>query len=410
MRSSAIIACALVLLRPVVGVYNLADHYTATNWLDSFSFQAIPDPTQGYVTFVDGPTAQKMGHFKTDNNKVYMGVDSTFPATDPGRMSLRMQSNKAYTHGLIILDLAHMPASTCGTWPAFWTTKTDTWPTDGEIDIIEGVNSQHSNFMTLHTGGPACSVSNDATLFASSSQLIHPGCDLNAPGQAKGVGCSINNTLPASYGTGFNANGGGIYAMVWNSAHITIWFFPHSSAPSDIAAANPDPSKWGTPAARFQGPGCNMDSSFRNHNIIFDTTFCGVWAGDTDWTTSGCAAVHGPSCKDYVQKNPGDFKESFWEVNSLMVYQDDGKAAAAPSAAASAAPSTALAAPSAAPSAVPSAAPSAVPSGAKVSVLAAASSLVAKFQSTALRATSVTAVTVTAPAVTHTVFARDRDH
>ncbi|MCJ1247667.1 hypothetical protein MMC30_004882 [Trapelia coarctata] len=383
MRSSALIISAFTPLRPVFGLYNLQDHYTATNWLDSFSFQAIPDPTQGYVTFADSASAQKMGHFKTDNGKVYMGVDFTNPAIDPGRMSLRMQSNKAYTHALVVLDLAHMPASTCGTWPAFWTTKTDTWPTDGEIDIIEGVNSQRSNFMTLHTGGPACSISNDATLFASSSQLLHTGCDLNAPGQAKDVGCSINNTLPTSYGTGFNANGGGIYAMEWTSAHITIWFFPHTSTPSDIAAANPDPGKWGTPAARFQGPGCNMDSSFRNHNIIFDTTFCGVWAGDTDWTTSGCAAAHGPSCKDYVQKNPGDFKETFWEVNSLMVYQDDGKAAAAPPAASSAA----LSAPSA------------------LRVFSQLASAVAS----AKPKTPAATVTVTAPAVTHTVFARDRE-
>ena len=378
---SVSIVCAFALLRPVLGVYHLQDHYTATNWLDSFSFQAVPDPTQGYVTYEDGPSAQKNGLFKTDNGKVYMGVDSTNPATGTGRQSLRMQSTKAYTHGLVILDLAHMPASICGTWPAFWTTKTDTWPTDGEIDIIEGVNSQRSNFMTLHTGGPACSISSDASPFASSSKIVHTGCDLNAPNQPKGVGCSINNTLSASYGTDFNANGGGIYAMEWTSTAISIWHFPHASAPADIAAPNPDPTKWGTPAARFQGA-CNIDNSFRNHNIIFDTTFCGQWAGDTDWVASGCAATHGPSCSAYVQGNPKDFAETFWEVNSLMVFQDDGKAAAVGVAPAS------VATP-----------PSGPASQAAASVLDALSS------TPAVEGTAAGTVIVTAAAVTHTVFA-----
>jgi hypothetical protein len=240
MPSTTLVVSALALLHPVFSAYTLQDHYTATNWLTSFSFQAIPDPTQGYVTYLDSATAQKIGLFKTlPDGKVYMGVDSTSAAPAPGRPSLRMQSLKAYTHALVILDLAHMPASTCGTWPAFWTTKTDTWPTDGEIDIIEGVNSQRSNFMTLHTGGPACDISNDPSNFAAASKVIHTGCDLNSPGQPKNVGCSVNNTLPTSYGTGFNANGGGIYAMEWTSAHISIWHFPHTSAPADIAAASP---------------------------------------------------------------------------------------------------------------------------------------------------------------------------
>ena len=38
----------------------------------------------------------------------------------------------------------------CGTWPAYWLCG-DNWPNNGEIDIIEGVNTQNFNQMTLHS-------------------------------------------------------------------------------------------------------------------------------------------------------------------------------------------------------------------------------------------------------------------
>lgn len=35
-----------------------------------------------------------------------------------GRKSVRLESNTVYNHGLFIADVAHMPSSACGTWPA----------------------------------------------------------------------------------------------------------------------------------------------------------------------------------------------------------------------------------------------------------------------------------------------------
>lgn len=54
------------------------------------------------------------------NNQVYMGVDtkSTLNPNGPGRNSVRLQSKKAYQHGLVIADFAHVPGSNCGSWPA----------------------------------------------------------------------------------------------------------------------------------------------------------------------------------------------------------------------------------------------------------------------------------------------------
>ena len=52
-----------------------------------------------------------------------MGVDHTNIATGSGRASVRLTSQKSYNHGLVILDLAHMPGGICGTWPALYVAR-----------------------------------------------------------------------------------------------------------------------------------------------------------------------------------------------------------------------------------------------------------------------------------------------
>jgi len=103
----------------------------------------------------------------TDN---YLGVDYTTPITVAarGRGSVRIESTKTYNKGLFILDLKHMPGGICGTWPAFWSLGSGTWPQGGEIDIIEGVNLNTQNKMVLHTN-TQCKVSPYYTLDILSS-------------------------------------------------------------------------------------------------------------------------------------------------------------------------------------------------------------------------------------------------
>lgn len=45
---------------------------------------------------------------------------------------------------------------------------------------------------------------------------------------------------------------------------------------------------------------------------IFDTTFCGSWAGNV-WAQSYCATVDA-SCVDYVAKNPQAYANGYWLV------------------------------------------------------------------------------------------------
>lgn len=144
------------------------------------------------------------------------------------------------------------------------------WPNEGEIDIVEGVNTNTVNAMTLHTSD-GCTITNDGDF---TGVLTTSNCYIDAAGQSSNAGCDIQDTRTTSYGTGFNADGGGVIATEWTSAEINIWFFPRNSIPANVESGSPDPTQWGEPVAQFQG-GCNIDTYFQNQQIVFDDTFCG---------------------------------------------------------------------------------------------------------------------------------------
>lgn len=150
-----------------------------------------------------------------------------------------------------------------------------------------------------------------------STKLTDPNCNSGNGNN----GCGTTTTDTQNYGSGFNAIGGGVYALDWTSSHISVYFFPRNSIPEDISSGNPDPSSWGTPTTTFGGSGCDIDSHFKDHNIVFDTTFCGQWAGQVWDTNDKCKAL-APTCNEYVGQNPEAFKDAYWMVNSVKVYED----------------------------------------------------------------------------------------
>ena len=147
--------------------------------------------------------------------------------------------------------LTHMYSGRSFTKICSWSTGPN-WPSNGEIDIIEGVNTESTNKMTMHTD---------------------PGCSINGNDCQGSQGCSVD---AGPYGANINSAGGAVYALEWTSEGMKIWGWSGGSAPSDATGNNPDPSGWGTPTGNFpSGSGCNVDEFFKDQQLVFDTTFCG---------------------------------------------------------------------------------------------------------------------------------------
>ncbi|XXG94544.1 Ankyrin repeat and MYND domain-containing protein 2 [Hypoxylon texense] len=285
--------------------YTIQDSYDQTNFFEGFDFFNYQDPTNGFVKYQSAVDANSQSLAGYANDAVYLGVDYTTMNPAGGRASVRVSSKKTYTENLIIADIAHQPAAACGTWPAFWTVGQN-WPYNGEIDIIEGVNLATNTTYTLHTG-PGCTVSQG---------------NCNAPGTGN-LGCGASSEDTQTLADGFNEVGGGVYALEWTSSAINIFFFPRSGIPSDIAAGNPDPSTWGSPQTSFSGSGCDISSHFKDHQIVFDTTFCGDWAGKVFSSDPVCGSK-AATCQEYVASNPDAFQNSYWLINSVKVYSESG--------------------------------------------------------------------------------------
>jgi hypothetical protein len=295
------------------------------------------------VQYVDQSTAQQMGLINgSTTESVSWGVDST-NQTPEGRPSVRISSKKSYNSGLVVLDVEHMPFG-CGTWPAFWMVGPD-WPNNGEIDILEGVNDQENNGMTLHTGA-GCSISSQSD-GAFSGTVETDNCDVKAPDQNENAGCSIKHPSKQSYGAGLNDNQGGVYATQWTDDAISVFFFPRGEIPEDALGDSPNPDNWGIPAAKFSG-GCDIAKTFQEQQIVFDTTFCGDWAGNV-WESGSCASK-AATCDEYVQNNPEAFTDAYWTIKALRVYQDNGEAPAPSSSAVPLPSSSAVPVPSVIPS------------------------------------------------------------
>ncbi|KAF8595524.1 hypothetical protein BDV93DRAFT_456685 [Ceratobasidium sp. AG-I] len=289
------------------------------DFFDSWNFWAEPDITNGAVDYQTESGAQSAGLVSVNSaGHAIMRIEST-PTVAANRKSVRIHSKYTLNGGLVILDAVHMPYG-CGTWPAFWSSG-DNWPTEGEIDILEGINGYTQNQASLHTS-PGCTIPQN---YGSSGVLAATlDCDQAATGNQ---GCGQLSSQANNYGKAFNDNGGGVYAMKWDTSGVSVFFFPREAIPSDITSGAPQPSTWGTPAGNWPALTCDPFKFMKDHMLIFDTTLCGDWAGSA-WQTSNvggqatsCAASTGYSnCLDYVRNNGAAFSDAYWEVKSVKVY------------------------------------------------------------------------------------------
>ena len=365
---------ATLLLSTASTVSSTAMQYAATathsgsSFWDGFTFFTGTDPNSdpsqsspSLSNFVGQSEATQAGILGTRwGGRAYASVDNA-TAVSSTRSSLRFHSNVAYDSGLFVLNLTHMPYG-CSLWPAFWFLgsmgQSQPWPYHGEIDVIEGINQYNFASTSIHTTNS-------------------PGCTMNSPGQGQTgswdttngdtpnncytnyasnmQGCKVmygplpaSNATAKSYGSQFNANGGGVYAIEIASGGIKVWFFPRGdpSTPTDLlspsdgglGSTHPDPLSWVEPYAYFPFGSSCQSSNFATLRIIFDITVCGSWAGGSfgNWVPTGVAScadkdgvcsaagistTGGGCCAQYARTQPRAFDEAYWLIDSLVVYE-----------------------------------------------------------------------------------------
>lgn len=196
-----------------------------------------------------------------------------------------------------------------------------TWPTSGEIDIVEGVSLKKQSLAALHVADVS-KIDGDNSDQTGITQQNN--CNYNDPAYGSGknpTGCGILDGSTSSFGSGVQNSGGRVVAMEWTDDFIRVWSWAKGSTPSDVLGGTPNPDSWGKPAQLFDGANAHIKDRFGAQKMIFDTTFCGDWAGQT-WADDGCVAKTGfQTCKEYVAFRGSDFTESYWELNAVKIYQ-----------------------------------------------------------------------------------------
>ncbi|CZR60644.1 uncharacterized protein PAC_10540 [Phialocephala subalpina] len=311
-------ALALASVASAAGPYTLAnaDLYQGNTFFDKFNF-IHNDPNRanhGFVNYLTRAQANstqfggKLVDYASDGS-AYIGVDhwNTRPdGAGGGRPSVRIESTTSYTHGLFIADIAHMPASVCELWPAFWTSNPPNWPDSGEIDILENNNEATTGVTTFHTGAPAGSCT--ATGNQQTGRQTSSNC--NDPATSN-QGCSATSTDPNSYGTTFNAAGGGVYAMEWTSTSVKVWNWERGNIPTDILLGTPVPANWGLPIT-IQSFSTRTSAGIGQDRLNSQQTSC-YKSDPTKYAT----------CNLYAGANPTAYAEAYWKINSLKVYKTD---------------------------------------------------------------------------------------
>ncbi|KAF9445869.1 glycoside hydrolase family 16 protein [Macrolepiota fuliginosa MF-IS2] len=296
--------------------YTISDIVAGPKFFDFFEFQTIPDPVHGRVNYVDRTTALKQNlTFAGDANSIVRADFKTvLNPKGPGRNSVRIRSKKTYMTHVAVFDVHHMPQG-CGTWPAIREMNVSQWPNGGGlVDMLEGVNDQTPNVVTLHTNeGCTMPASRDQTGISrqnNCNRLIN-----------NNAGCGVESPTTKSYGPPFNSNGGGWYIVERASTYIKIFFWPRdsTSVPDDVrnGSISINTDMWGTPIAFFPDTSCNMTQQFSNHNIVIGLSLCGDWAGGLSFGESGCPG----NCVDFVNNNPGAFTDAYFDFASIRIYQ-----------------------------------------------------------------------------------------
>ncbi|GFH44916.1 hypothetical protein CTEN210_01390 [Chaetoceros tenuissimus] len=310
-----------------------------------------PSVFGGHNDQIDDP---KIAKKKKDDGKEPFVYMATSPTKEGPRNSIRLEGLRRFNRGLFILDVRHMPAG-CATWPAFWLTDEPNWPINGEIDILEGVNTQSKAKTALHTT-KGCDM-NDVPLGVKTGDwdtavgvpkqngdldmTVREARDCYAYDEHQWLnqGCVETEAEDGTLGEPLNKKGGGVFVFEWDPINrfMKSWVFsPHIKVPDNLRmaleSANekestskivPDPRTWGLPYAYYpigKGTSCS-EEHFRNMHLIFNTALCGTVAGNRFFMDCPLLNEKYGNCEDFVKSDPPEMDEVYWKIRGLYIYQ-----------------------------------------------------------------------------------------
>ncbi|WWC59856.1 uncharacterized protein I303_102418 [Kwoniella dejecticola CBS 10117] len=303
----------------------LVRSYEGSSFFDRWDYYGSYDnTTNGDAIFANKSVADGSPEltYVTSSNTAIIKVDnSSTVAYNEKRNTIKITSQDSYEVGSVwVLDAVHLPYG-CSVWPAFWSYgKGATWPQQGEIDTIEGVNMGWSNQMALHTED-GCAITTSSSAY--SGTVNDTSCYYSDNDNS---GCGITDTNYNSYGSAFASNGGGVFVTSLSTEGISIWFFSRSDIPTAISGADSsiDTSSLGTPSASYSNEGCEISKFFGAQSLVFDITLCGDWAGQSSILAStGCSALTGTNtCYSTYVLDASNYDTAYFEINSLKVYSN----------------------------------------------------------------------------------------
>ncbi|KAJ3528322.1 hypothetical protein NM688_g8014 [Phlebia brevispora] len=95
----------LAALLPTVlaDTYSISDTYIGQDFLNSWTHEAIQDPTNGRVNYVDQATALAENLTYANGDTLVLRADYwTMNPPDPGRSSVRIRSNNVYSTHVVV--------------------------------------------------------------------------------------------------------------------------------------------------------------------------------------------------------------------------------------------------------------------------------------------------------------------
>lgn len=200
------------------------------------------------------------------------------------------------------------------------------------VNHSQQANLQAQNSISLHTLDGCQHPNSSASSSIETGSLVSTDCFNQTNGNQ---GCIVD--VPgSSYGSSFAQNGGGVYALNWNTSGIFVYFFPRASIPSDVDTASPNPAGWGLPVAAYPTSSCDASQFVKQQTLILDITICGNFALNVFAQT--CSSV-ASSCLDLVQ-TPSNYDDAYFEMKYVRVFAQEGTAVASSDSAQAAAASS----------------------------------------------------------------------